>query len=245
MSNPQTFRCGCGSCFSSAANIKRHQKLCKKANEPIDVSVGMSNAQLKSAISRLEDKVDILLNNDEKLINNIDITQLASSSETKPKSQTIKIISSKPSITFEELCMKDYATKRNATKLREYAVMGMHGIPKLFNNILSKYTKIPFKYVNTPTKKTQNNDCTIHMFEDNISIYKDKTWKPMTRDDTEAIFYNLYVALENNYSYPSEDDKDFDETLHKFYEDVNEDNIYSNAIVEIKDELIDIIKTYG
>ena len=240
MSNSQTFQCACGSTFTSSANIKRHHKLCKKANEP--VSVGMSNLQLTKAISRIETKMDILLNTEQNLKSNIDITTIATQT-VQP--QKLQITSSKPSITFDELCIKDFATSRNAAILEEYALMGMNGIVALFNKILSKYKTIPFKYVNKPTKKTQQNEAIISVFEENISIYKNKTWQPMTRDDTNVFFYNLYVALENNYAYPMEDDDNYDETLDRFYKDLTVDNIYSNVIVEIKNELRDIIKTYG
>lgn len=238
MSNVDCLMCACGSAFSSAANMKRHKKLCKKANETVCT---MSNLQLSSAVSRIEAKMDMLLTKDPEA--KFDIS--ATTSEPQQLIQQLKITSSKPSISFEELCMKDFATTRNAMKLEQYALMGIHGIAPLFNNILSKYKTIPFKYINKPTKKTHQNEGTICKFEDNIVVFKEKSWTPMTRDDTNKFFYMLFVALENNYSYPSEDDDDYNESLDKLYKDTTEDNIYGNIIVEVKHELIDIIKTLG
>jgi hypothetical protein len=240
MSNVDFFMCACGSGFSSSANMKRHKKLCAKANDPV---YSMSNIQLTSAVSRIEAKMDMLLQEQPITNQKFDIT--STTPQIIQPTQPIKIISSKPSITFEELCMKDFSTARNAMKLEQFALEGKNGIVSLFQSILSKYKVIPFKYIHKPTKKAHHNEGMICKFEDNIVVYKDKSWLPMTRDDTNEFFYNLYIALENNYSYPQEDDDKYDETLDKFYKDITEYNIYSNVVVEIKDELIDIIKTLG
>lgn len=247
MSNVDCLMCACGSFFTSSANMKRHKKLCKKANDPV---CSMSNLQLTSAVSRIEAKMDILLQGEHVSKQKFDITK-AHLVQPEKTTQPLKIPSSKPSITFEELCMKDFSTARNAMILQQYSMMGKDGIVPLFNNILSKYKNIPFKYINKPTKKAQQHEGTICKFEDNIVVYKEKAWKPMTRDDTNVFFYNLYIALENNFPFLDADNEDDTtkienyERLDKFYQDITEYNIYSNVIVEIKDELIDIIKTMG
>lgn len=247
-----TLKCGCGAGFTSSANLKRHQKLCKKPivaetdsdnSDAVSVHSEASTSslqltkvsQLKPQLNRIEAKLDLVLKH-----KNIDITSIV-----QPKaSPKFKITSSKPSITFEELCMKDFATAKNAVRLTHYSCMGCDGIVSLFKDILKKYKLPPFKYINIPTKKTQKDaECIIHKFEDNISIYKDKSWTPMTRDDTNDLFYNLYIALENNYPLYQEDDKEYNEELHRLYNDVDELNIYSMVVVNIKDKLIEAIKS--
>ena len=245
----QTLKCGCGSAFTTSANLKKHQKLCKKTCESDDNSDAQSvhsdtttttTTTNKSQLDRMEAKIDLIMKHTK-----IDITSIATQAIVQQKEpKKIKVTSSKPKITFEELCIKDFATKKDAIKHTQYALLGCNGIVSLFKDILTKYPNPPFKYVNTPTKKSQKDaECVIHMFEDNIQIYKDKTWKPMTRDDTNDFFYNLYIALENNSPVCLEDNEEYDEELDKFYSEINDMNVYSMVVVNIKDELIEAIKT--
>ena len=73
-------------------------------------------------------------------------------------------------------------------------------------------------------------------FEDGLQVFNKRgKWEDMTRDDTCKLFYNLFYAMEGNYAYPSEDDEDYDEELDELFADVDEENIYSKIIVDIKD----------
>jgi hypothetical protein len=225
------FKCICGSCFTTATYLKKHQKLCKKPAceivEPIEPT--------KS--SKIDDNIEA---NSEASTSSFDTSTKA----TKQKQQKLKVISSKPTITFEDLCQKDFSITKDTSKLKQYALLGRDGITSLFRDILGRYKTLPIKYINIPTKKAEKEaECIIDKFENNIQIYKGKTWQPMTRDDTSALFYNILVALENNYPIFHEDDEEYDTELEKLYNNVDEFNVYSMVLVDIKDDLIDIIKT--
>ena len=223
----QTLKCGCGAGFTSSANLKRHLKLCKKTNESddsdaqsvhSDTSTSLHN---KSQLNRMEAKIDLLLNNNKiditsittqtpKQNNKIDITSITTQTPKQPAK--LKVKSSKPTISFEELCLKDFDTAKDAVKHQKYSYLGCNGIVALFRDVLQKYKIPPFKYINTPTKKNQKDaECVIHKFEDNICIFKDNSWKPMTRDDTDELFYNLFIVLENNYPTSVLDDEEINE----------------------------------
>lgn len=222
------FKCICGSGFTTATYLKKHQKICKKpACETIEPTESNKN----------DDNTDA---HSEASTSSTD----TSTKVVKSKQQKLKVISSKPTITFEDLCLKDFSMAKDASKLKHYALLGRNGITSLFRDILGRYKTPPIKYINIPTKKADKEaECIIDRFENNINIYKDKTWQPMTRDDTSALFYNILVALENNYPIFREDDEEYDTELEKLYNDVDEFNVYSMVLVDIKDDLIDIIKT--
>ena len=83
----QTLKCGCGSAFTSSANLKRHQKLCKKTCESdynsdaqsvhSDTTTTTTN---KSQLDRMEAKIDLIMKH-----NKIDITSIATQAIVQPK----------------------------------------------------------------------------------------------------------------------------------------------------------------
>lgn len=155
---------------------------------------------------------------------------------------------------FKTICRTHIADGKVIPKniMVGYAYEGKEGYKKLLTRVLTSNPKIfqivPFKLTGDliPLKGEKPiNVFSVGVFEDHIQVCKSKKWSKMTRDDTCQFFYNLWIAMVDNYHH-DENHEDFDYETHELYNnDIDDINIYSMLIADMKVEILDIIKEFS
>ena len=153
---------------------------------------------------------------------------------------------------FKTICRTHIAGTIPQDNMVGYAYEGKEGYKKLLTRVLTSNPKIfqivPFKLTGDliPLKGEKPiNVFSVGVFEDHIQVCKSKKWSKMTRDDTCQFFYNLWIAMVDNYHH-DENFEGLDYETHELYsKDIDDINIYSMLIADMKVEILEIIKEFS